>query len=692
MKQLLYRVENNIFITAIKYGLVELIPILMIGSFALAFHSVPIPIYQEMITQWCSGILGKFLEQIYLATFGMLSVYVCISVSHQLALMREMEKIETRIVWIFSSLCVFFVLSGIPGESFDSIGPKGLFIAILSVFIASRMFFIVESHIQTREMLARGIDVRMGYAVRLIVPTLVVIVSVVVLNEFVITVTNTESVYELFQKGMGFLFSLVENETLKGILFVLVASVLWFFGIHGSDVLEGVSDQVFLPVAVANGEMINRTFLDSFILMGGCGATICLLLAIFLFNKRNSVRNLGKMGTLPAIFNINEIFVYGLPIIFNVIFLIPFIVVPLLCFATSYLCMKTGLVPVAVNSIEWTTPVILSGYLATGSIRGSLLQIFNIAIGIAVYAPFVKLHEKNEIKNAPRDYEEMKTLLIASEEHKEPIFFAEHSTLGLAAKGLTADLMVAMKKNKLRLYYQPQMDSRGRCVGAEALLRWNHETLGFIYPPLLFKLAEEAGFKKELDHWVVHQALVEAKQMDEMAHMREKRVSVNVTPQSIQDEEFVKFLLEEAEAFNVKQLNFCIEVTEQAAIDVNDEMAQRLERLRNAGYVLAVDDFSMGSTSVKYLTGNSFSEIKIDGYLIRQIASNKRCYDIVARIISMCKTLDTKVVAEYVETEETFEMLKAMGCDLYQGWHFAKAKPMESYINSYGNLRDFVIK
>lgn len=692
LKRILSKLENSTFVISLKRGLIEVIPILMIGSFALALSSIPIPVYQQFITTWYDGILYSVFDCIYGVTFMMISIYVTISMSYQIALIRNLEKVEVRVTWTFSSMAAYFILMGVPGEDMESFGPKGLFIALFSVYLASKIFFHVESRMKTREMLARGLDARMGHAIRLILPTFMVVACFVLINQVLTISTGTETVFQLSQEVLNGLFGLVKNQTVKEILIILVSDLLWFFGIHGNGVLESALNEVFVPTLEAGGAFINRGFLFNFIFMGGSGATICLMIAIMLFTKKKSIRNIGKMGIVPAIFNINELFVYGLPIIYNPFLFVPFVGVPLLCFVTSFISMKTGIVPPPLYEVEWTTPVILSGYFATGSMAGAVLQIINITLGVLCYVPFIRMYEKNEAMNTPNDYKKMKEFLIASEEAHEVVVLSDHPGFGLTAKGLIADLTVAMKKGKMTLFYQPQINMEGQCAGAEALLRWEHETLGYIYPPLVFKLAEEGGLKLELDKMMVRQALSDAEKLQKIPHMKEQEISVNVTPQSIQNVEFEKFLLEEADKFNVKKLHFCIEITEQAAIEVDGEMAIRLKRLCEAGYRLAVDDFSMGSTSIKYLTSNNFKEIKIDGYLVRQIMENERCHDIVAHIISMSKSLKAVVVAEYVETEEIFEKLKELGCDLYQGWYFSKAIPLEEYINNYGNLSDFVIK
>ncbi|MFQ8600501.1 MAG: PTS transporter subunit EIIC [Oscillospiraceae bacterium] len=141
-------------------------------------------------------------------------------------------------------------------------------------------------------------------------------------------------------------------------------------------------------------EIFTKTFFDTFVLMGGCGSALCLLIAILVTSKRRNVKKLAKISLAPMLFNINELLLFGLPVIFNPMLLIPFILTPILLTLTSCFAVATGLVGCTVQSVHWTTPVLLSGYAATGSVAGSVLQLINLAVGILTYLPFVRISQE----------------------------------------------------------------------------------------------------------------------------------------------------------------------------------------------------------------------------------------------------------------------------------------------------------
>ncbi len=123
----------------------------------------------------------------------------------------------------------------------------------------------------------------------------------------------------------------------------------------------------------------------------------------------------------------------------------------------------------------------------------------------------------------------------------------------------------------------------------------------------------------------------------------------------------------------------CVEITEQAALNFDDELTQRLTRIKEMGYSLAIDDFSMGSTSIKYLQTNIFDMVKLDGGLSRDILTNSRSRDIIASITELSHNFGIRVLAEYVETEEQKRVLEETGCLLYQGYLYSPAVSVEQF-------------
>lgn len=238
----------------------------------------------------------------------------------------------------------------------------------------------------------------------------------------------------------------------------------------------------------------------------------------------------------------------------------------------------------------------------------------------------------------------------------------------------------------LQLFYQPQHNANHRCIGAEALLRWRHDVYGMIYPPLVIKLAEEIGKLTELEE-SVFRAVIE--DMDRLcaALGKDARISVNVTGETIQGEEFERFLTELHSEYPEQCSHLAVEITEQAALPIDDALIDRLSRIKDMGFELEIDDFSMGSTSIKYLQTNIFSTLKLDGGLSRGVLSNPRSRDIVASIIKLSHEFGISVLAEYVENEEQRKALEDVDCTMYQGYLYSPAIPLEELEERYKKER-----
>ena len=207
----------------------------------------------------------------------------------------------------------------------------------------------------------------------------------------------------------------------------------------------------------AGTEIYSNPFFDVFVVMGGCGYTICLLLAILLFSRRRSNRKLAAFSSLPMIFNINEMLVFGLPVVFNPVLFIPFILVPLVTVLTSSFAIYMGLVPVPVTSVEWTTPLFLGGYLATGSISGMLLQLVNMIIGILIYRPFIRIFDEETQQNAQYKMEQLTQRFQKHEEEGRILpLLSTQDSLSHVSKTLAEDINFRLSGQMPLLYYQPQ--------------------------------------------------------------------------------------------------------------------------------------------------------------------------------------------------------------------------------------------
>lgn len=693
-KGLLYKIyvgmNTSKLLLCIRSSLIMLIPVLLIGSMALMLKSFPIDAYQEFISSFCGGIIANFFSLIYSATFSILSVYVSISIS--ICYTQQIGKDNRHTLGpMISSLVAFSIVSGTMENgavNTESLGAAGMFTAVISSLAASYLYDIISKKLKrSMRLFTEGDDEVFRNTLFALTPTAIVAIVATVVNSVSMLVFGGNNLHMAFSSGIEQIFAGVGRNLGSVLLFEFVAQFLWFFGIHGNNALEPVCQDLFASAMDVNQELISqgmkateifsKTFLDVFINMGGSGSIMCLLIAIMVFSQRRSNRKLGQMAAIPAFFNISELITFGLPIVFNPIFIIPYLLTPMVLAITSTLAVKTGIVPIAVNYVEWTTPILWSGYLATGSITGSILQVVNLVIGTLIYAPFVKIFDKEMIRDANRKMDQLVDLVKKCEETREIVrVLSLRDEGGMVARHLAEDLQTQLIDRKPIMYYQPQYNSKGECIGAEALLRWKHSIYDMVYPPLVIQVAEESGKLTALEK-NIFVTIMES--MPELINIlgEDTKISVNVTGTTIQSEEFEKFLVQLSKDYPRYSKRIVIEITEQAALSIKEELIDRLTRIAKRGYGFAIDDFSMGSTSIKYLQTNVFNLIKLDGSMTRAILKNRRSKDIVASITKLSSDLGIDVLAEYVEIEEQRQALEEVGCYLYQGYLYSPAVPMD---------------
>lgn len=691
LKGKLEKLENTASVSAIKSGLIAIIPVLIMGSAALVFEYFPIVQYQAFIETAFSGKLFLFFDLIYDATFGMLSVYLTCAVSFAYA--KRFRSLAASIAAPLTSLICFLICSGFRVTDFPlgALGVKGVFVAIVSALLATRLLGRAMMYRAKRTHgYAEDSDVEFNYSVSVILPAAAVVSLFALVNVIIISIFDVDSAFTLVVNAVNALFLPMGRSFLSAMLLVLTSSLLWFFGIHGSNVLEAVMENLFTPaidinIALAEAgqaptEIFTKQFFDVFVLMGGCGTAICLLLSVLIFSKRRRNGRISKLAAIPMLFNINELMIFGYPVIYNPTLLLPFILTPLFSFVTTYAAMRSGLVPLITANVNWTAPVLLSGYTATGSLSGSALQLFNIAAGIFIYRPFVLANDRKREAADRALVGELTDIKKDSETTLIPVTLTRLTDAhGVLAHSMAADLKYAMEQRALALFYQPQYDQHGECVGVEALLRWKHPLYGMVYPPLVIQLARESGILVDLEKYILLYAVEDAERIKrETGYDRE--ISVNISAATLQTDEYMALLEELAGSGAVKNDRICLEITEQTAMVPNEDTAKHFQAIKDMGYRLAIDDFSMGHTSLAYLQESRFDTVKLDGSLVTEMLNNPRSYDIIRTITDLAHKLGFSVIAEYVETEEQVKMLQTADCFQYQGYLFSKAVDCNSLI------------
>ncbi len=251
--------------------------------------------------------------------------------------------------------------------------------------------------------------------------------------------------------------------------------------------------------------------------------------------------------------------------------------------------------------------------------------------------------------------------------------FDQHSPHRLTLMG---ELRQAIHSDELILHYQPKIISKtGHNHAVEALVRWNHPSHGIMPPGEFIPLAERTGLIEELTLWVLKSALRQGAAWHQQ--QRDIGIAVNVSTLSLLNPEFSAMLTSLLAVYNFPARLFFMEITETSIMVEPERSLAILDRIHQKGVNLSIDDFGTGYSSLAYLKKLPVSEIKIDKSFVTDMLTNDSDATIVNATIQLGHNLGLKVVAEGVENHQTFNALKAMGCDLQQGFFISRPLPAE---------------
>jgi diguanylate cyclase (GGDEF)-like protein/PAS domain S-box-containing protein len=237
--------------------------------------------------------------------------------------------------------------------------------------------------------------------------------------------------------------------------------------------------------------------------------------------------------------------------------------------------------------------------------------------------------------------------------------------------GVEAELRQALKKQQLRLYYQPQVGlGAGEFVGVEALVRWMHPERGLLQPAAFLPVAEASDLIDELTAWVVGEACRQAADWQRAGHPL--RVAVNVSARDFRSGHVVGVVEAALETTGLDPRLLEVELTETAIVEDMESTTRQLEALRARGISVALDDFGTGYSSLSHLRLLPISRVKIDRSFVSGSAHDARAATIVRTMIDLIQGLGAEVVAEGVEDKEDLDFLTSEGCDIAQGYYFSR--------------------
>ncbi|CAM3143964.1 PTS cellobiose transporter subunit IIC [Leuconostoc gasicomitatum] len=401
-------------LNSIRDGIALSMPLVIVGSMALLIaNGFSIDPFKNWLMT--TGIFD-WLVKIINASFGLMGLVAAFGIAYRYAESHGTDALSAGILSLASFFLVTpdLITSGSTpqtGISYTYLGASGLFAAILIALISTAIFnWFVKRNIQIK--MPDGVPPAVSNSFAALIPGAVILIFWgLVYAGF--KMTSFENIHQVLQVILGKPLGAFGGSLAGAIIVSFITSLLWFIGIHGGNITGAIMSPIWLALMGENlkiyqnnpsatmPHIVTQPFMDFFVYMGGGGATLGLVLAIWLIAKSSRYKTLKTLITPPGLFNINEPTMFGIPIVLNVSLLIPFILAPILNAIITYITMATGIVHATVGVVvPWVTPPIISGFLATGShISGSILQIVLIILDIIIYLPFVKNIDRLELKN-----------------------------------------------------------------------------------------------------------------------------------------------------------------------------------------------------------------------------------------------------------------------------------------------------
>ncbi len=689
------RLYNIKLIKAIRKSFTLLIPLIIISMGSYAILTYPVPAFQNFLTSKSGLNLYAYLKILNHASFSYITLILAFLIGYCYNDEAQYPRLYHITLGLTSVLCFvifsafefnnvlpeyFFDYAHKAGQalSFVDFGLSGLLPCLISSSIVCPLYTLIINNFTQlhNKHMSRSIMAVLST----LPPILICFTFFTILQGFLFLFDlSTASIYEKINKYLyDFMLKHADHEYLEAVFFNIIVQILFFLGIHGSFFLYEISGHYYDNVLSDNiyysmfgtpdqYHIITSTFNNLFVSVGGSGCLLGLLIAIVIKSKNKDNRNLATIAVIPQMFNISEIFTYGIPIIFNPIYFIPFVLAPVVNLTIAYTATKIGFIPVIMEQSQISGIVLISGWNMTHNLRTVIVQAIVLIADIAIYMPFLKIDEAYRDKISVKFIRDIENFIKRNENERErPNFYNLTDDLNQTIQSLIYELRNDIETENLFMVYQPQFDINGKVIGAESLLRWHHEKAGLIYPPLIIALAKEGNFLNKLESFIFKETALMLKDISKITDNTVK-ISVNVTGRSMADPNFEQMITDSVKKYNIRNDRLWIEVTEQDAI----ASVEKLEHLKAMGHKIIIDDFGMGHTSIKYLETALFDMVKLDGTLTRDVVTNERNQEIIKSITGLSKKFGMMIVAEFVQSSAQRDKLHSLGCDYFQGSLFS---------------------
>lgn len=441
------KVGNQRHLIAIRDGFIAIMPITMVGSIAVLLNVF----FRDLPNEWLgegNGFVAAMEPliningNVYFGSITVLGIAFTISLGYHLAKSYDVNPIAgaviafSAVVTCMNQNAVFdYILPGVTESSVDALTQAGLNVALdadtgnvllqgvsewgymgqaftgssglftcLIVGLLSTMIYVKLMQKKVTIKLPDSVPPAVSNAFAAIIPGIIAIYTFGIVTQICVMATGlypNDLIVEWIQKPLLGL----SQGLFSVILVMFLIQLFWFFGLHGDNILAPITEGVYTPALLANLDVWNATqstadmeyiwtrgSINAYAMAGGSGMTLALLIAIFIFSKRDDQRAIAKLAAPMGVFEINEPVIFGVPIVLNPVYLIPWLLVAPICSVIAYLFTAAGIIPPVFIQVPWVMPVGFYAFFATGgSIAAALVSLLCLAVAVLIWAPFVML-------------------------------------------------------------------------------------------------------------------------------------------------------------------------------------------------------------------------------------------------------------------------------------------------------------
>ena len=413
------KVESNKYLGSIKEAFTMFVPFIIVGSFGSMLNILVAG--ANGLAKWVPWLskLSPAFTAINFVTISCMSLPIAFLIGYKLAEKEQVPQLESGLIGLLSYLAVCpntisTVVEGLKDPVVSSglgsgvIGAQGLFVSMIMSILAVKLFKVLTNIDAIKIKMPDSVPTGIARSFNILIPIFIIItvfsVAGCLFNAYTGNYINVW-IYNIIQVPLQAL----ANTTVGIVILSLVNQIFWFLGIHGGMVIEGVRGPLSaagiaenISAVQAGGvatNILTRGFWTSFVVVGGGGITLSLLIAIFIFSKREDHKSIAKFSLIPGICGINEPVVFGLPLVLNPIFAIPFIINSAIAALIAIGATNIGFITCGILDCPPGLPVFITGFISYG-FNGIIVQAIILAVTFVIWIPFVLLSNKQvEIEN-----------------------------------------------------------------------------------------------------------------------------------------------------------------------------------------------------------------------------------------------------------------------------------------------------